>query len=214
MCQKSSKCACRRWPTGCHRARDAQRRPLVSRSRRPVRGSRCTGSRRGLTFTNFTAFRASIGQAVYEREYTKTILNSVTDPLVVLDDNLHVQTANRAFYDCFGASREQAQGIPLASFGDDDWKASALWSALKSTLLDDREFQTMEIDATSRAWGAESSCSTLAASFVTTMPWSCVISGHHSSQAGRASAARKRSPIPHALRVDGRGLLCHRSDFR
>ena len=44
-----------------------------------------------LTFTNFTAFRASLGQAIYEREYTKTILNAVIDPLVVLDDGLQVQ---------------------------------------------------------------------------------------------------------------------------
>jgi PAS domain S-box-containing protein len=99
-----------------------------------------------LTFTNFTAFRASIGRAIYEREYTKTVLNAVIDPLVVLDDNLRVQTANRAFYDRFGASREQTQGTPLTDLGDDDWKASPLWSALKATLVEDREFQTMEIE--------------------------------------------------------------------
>lgn len=43
-----------------------------------------------LTFTNVTAFRASIDQAIYEREYAKTILNTVADPLVVLDGELHV----------------------------------------------------------------------------------------------------------------------------
>ena len=37
-----------------------------------------------LTFTNVTAFRASIDQAIYEREYTKAILNTVSDPIVVL----------------------------------------------------------------------------------------------------------------------------------
>ena len=62
-----------------------------------------------LAFTNVTAFRASLGQAIYEREYTKTILNAMIDPLVVLDDGLQVQTANRAFYDWFGVSREQTQ---------------------------------------------------------------------------------------------------------
>ena len=51
-----------------------------------------------LTFTNVTAFRASIDQAIYEREYAKTILNAVADPLVVLGADLRVQTANRAFY--------------------------------------------------------------------------------------------------------------------
>ena len=88
-----------------------------------------------LTFTNFTAFRASLGQAIYEREYTKTILNTVIDPLVVLDDGLQIQTANRAFYDWFGVSREQTQGVPLSDLGDDDWRASGLWSSLKATAL-------------------------------------------------------------------------------
>jgi two-component system CheB/CheR fusion protein len=81
-----------------------------------------------LAFTNVTAFRASLGQAIYEREYTKTILNTVIDPLVVLGDGLQVQTANRAFYDWFGASREQMQGVPLSDLGDHSWKASGLWS--------------------------------------------------------------------------------------
>src|SRR4051794_31034934 len=50
-----------------------------------------------LTFTNVTAFRASIAQAIYDREYTKTILNTVAQPLVVVDSDLRVQTGNRAF---------------------------------------------------------------------------------------------------------------------
>jgi PAS domain S-box-containing protein len=99
-----------------------------------------------LTFTNFTAFRASLGQAIYEREYTKTILNAVIDPLVVLDEGLRIQTANRAFYDWFGASREQSQDVPLRNLGDDDWRASGLWSSLAATLSDNREFQTLELE--------------------------------------------------------------------
>ncbi len=99
-----------------------------------------------LTFTNITAFRASLGQAIYEREYTKTILNAVMDPLVVLDDRLQIQTANRAFYDWFGVSREQTQGVSLRALGDEDWKAYGLWSELDATLSDQREFQTLELE--------------------------------------------------------------------
>jgi PAS domain S-box-containing protein len=99
-----------------------------------------------LTFTNVTAFRASLGQAIYEREYTKTILNAVIDPLVVLDERLQVQTANRAFYDWFGASREELHGIPLRNLGDDAWKASGLWSSLKATLSENRDFHTIELE--------------------------------------------------------------------
>jgi PAS domain S-box-containing protein len=99
-----------------------------------------------LTLTNFTAVRASLGQAIYEREYTKTILNAVIDPLVVLNDVLQVQTANRAFYDWFGASREQMQNVPLINLGDYAWKASGLWSSLKAALSHDSEFETIELE--------------------------------------------------------------------
>jgi PAS domain S-box-containing protein len=101
-----------------------------------------------LAFTNVTAFRSSLGQAIYEREYTKTILNTVIDPLVVLGDGLQVQTANRAFYDWFGASREQTQGIPLSDLADHSWKSSGLWSSLNATLSHNREFHTVEFEGT------------------------------------------------------------------
>jgi PAS domain S-box-containing protein len=99
-----------------------------------------------LTFTNVTAFRASLSQAVYEREYTKTILNTVVDPLVVLDAGLRVQTGNRAFYDWFGTSREQTQGLALSEFPGVDWGVSDLWSALADTLSQAREFHTVELE--------------------------------------------------------------------
>ena len=98
-----------------------------------------------LTFTNVTALRASIAQAIYEREFTKAILNTVIEPLVVLDAHLLVQTGNRAFYSMFGVSRE-AQGVPFYDLGNDDWKTSALWDSLKAILSDNTEFQTIEIE--------------------------------------------------------------------
>lgn len=98
-----------------------------------------------LSFTNVTAFRASIEQAIYEREYTKTIVNAVMSPLVVLDEGLRVQTANRAFYEWFGVSREKAQGMHLADLGD--WSASELVAAsLKTTLAEGRAFRTVEFE--------------------------------------------------------------------
>src|ERR1700678_2356494 len=99
-----------------------------------------------LSFTNVTAFRASIDQAIYEREYTKAILNTVIGPLVVLDSGLRVQTANRAFYSMFGLSREETQGVPLHNLGNGDWKASTIWGLLNSALAENIEFQPLEVD--------------------------------------------------------------------
>lgn len=98
-----------------------------------------------LTFTNVTAFRASMEQAIYERDYTKAILN-VIGPLVVLDADLRVQTANRAFYAMFQISREETQGIPLYHLGNHDWDTPQLWALLKKTISDNSEFKTLEVE--------------------------------------------------------------------
>jgi PAS domain S-box-containing protein len=99
-----------------------------------------------LTFTNVTAFRASIDQAIYEREYTKAILNAVIDPLVVLDNKLQVQTANRAFYSLFGVSRDEVQGISIRELGSNDWESSDSWKAIERALSGRTEFQAIEIE--------------------------------------------------------------------
>jgi PAS domain S-box-containing protein len=97
-----------------------------------------------LTLTNVTAFRASLEQAIYEREYTKTILNAVIGPLVVLDADLRVQTANRAFYEMFQVSREETQGVPLYNLGKHDWITP---QQLRTLLIaDNSEFRTLEIE--------------------------------------------------------------------
>ncbi len=99
-----------------------------------------------LTFTNVTAFRASIEQAIFEREYTKAILNTVVDPVVVLDAKLQVQTANRAFYSMFGLSRDETQGISIRKLGNNEWETSQVWESVETTLSGPGEFQAVEID--------------------------------------------------------------------
>ncbi len=80
-----------------------------------------------LTFTNVTAFRASIDQVIYERECAKAILNTIADPVVVLSADQRIQSGNRAFYALF---------LELAS----------LRTKLKGMLAGSRAFQPVEVD--------------------------------------------------------------------
>ena len=99
-----------------------------------------------LTFTNVTAFRASIDQAIYEREYTKTILNTVSDPLVVLGEDLQIQTANRAFFLMFRAAREAVQGTALGQLNNRALDLPALLTQLKETIANDRSLESFEFE--------------------------------------------------------------------
>lgn len=98
-----------------------------------------------LTFTNVTGFRASIDQAMYEREYTKTILNTIADPLIVLSADLRVQTGNRAFYAMFDVSRDQTQGVALHELGNGVFGSAELHSQLDK-MLSGAAFEPLEID--------------------------------------------------------------------
>jgi PAS domain S-box-containing protein len=106
-----------------------------------------------LTLTNVSAFRASVEQAIYEREYTKAILNTVIDPLVVLDRDLRVQTANKAFHSLFQLSREHVQGGVLRDLGKGEWDVPELLGRLKgafavSSAVGSDEMEPLEVEMT------------------------------------------------------------------
>jgi PAS domain S-box-containing protein len=98
-----------------------------------------------LTFTNVTAFRASVDQAIYEREYTKTILNTTPYPIVVLTRDMRVEAGNRAFYAKFGVSRDQTQGIPLYNLANHAFELPQLRTQLEGTLAGGHVFQPFEM---------------------------------------------------------------------
>jgi PAS domain S-box-containing protein len=99
-----------------------------------------------LTFTNVTAFRASIDQAIYERECTKAIVNTVADPLVVLSADQRIQSGNRAFYTMFGVSRDETQGVPLYELGNGAFEPAPLRTHLDAMLAGSHAFQPVEVD--------------------------------------------------------------------
>jgi signal transduction histidine kinase len=80
-----------------------------------------------LTFTNVTAFRASVDQVIYERECSKAILNAVPDPLVVLSADQRIQSGNRAFYSMF-------------------YELASLRTRLKGMLAGGSAFDPVEVD--------------------------------------------------------------------
>jgi PAS domain S-box-containing protein len=105
-----------------------------------------------LTFTNVTTFRASTDQAIYEREFTKAILNTVADPLIVLNADHRIQTGNYAFYAMFGVSRDETQGLPLCELRQGVSELAPFREELKE-MLADPALQPVEVDNVSTVKG-------------------------------------------------------------
>jgi PAS domain S-box-containing protein len=83
-----------------------------------------------LTLTNVTAFRESLERAIEEREYTKAVINTIPDALVIVDADLGIQAANQAFYKLFQTSRDESQGTAFYQFGSGKWAVSDLRSLI------------------------------------------------------------------------------------
>lgn len=63
--------------------------------------------------------------------YVASIVETVRQPLVVVDDNLRVRSANRSFYRTFQLLREDSEGRLLHELGDRQWDVPELRELLK-----------------------------------------------------------------------------------
>lgn len=62
------------------------------------------------------------------------MVDTVSDPLLVLDGSLCVQTANRAFFETFGVDRYETIGQPLYELGNGQWDIPELRVLLKDVI--------------------------------------------------------------------------------
>ena len=51
----------------------------------------------------------------------QAIVDTIREPLLVLDKDLRVVTANRSFYLTFSMKRQDVQGRPVYALGDGQW---------------------------------------------------------------------------------------------
>ncbi|HEX8556527.1 MAG TPA: ATP-binding protein [Pyrinomonadaceae bacterium] len=79
------------------------------------------------------------------RDYAESIVDTVRKPLVLLDQDLRVKMANRAFYTTFGVTKEETEGAALYSLGDGQWDVPALRALLEGVLPRDSQFQDFEV---------------------------------------------------------------------
>lgn len=70
-----------------------------------------------ITFADISEMKVAEREIEAARAYSNSIVETIRHPLVVLDDELRVVSASIAFYEVFGAKREDAVGQPIGSAG-------------------------------------------------------------------------------------------------
>ena len=77
--------------------------------------------------------------------YLANIVDTVREPMLVLDGALRVRTASRAFYETFGVSKEETEGELIHNLGDGQWDIPALRVLLEEVLRRDKSFRDFEV---------------------------------------------------------------------
>jgi len=78
-------------------------------------------------------------------DYSQTIIATMHEPMIILDSNLHVKSANKSFYKKFNVTKEETEEMPFFELGNKQWDIPKLHELLKSILSKNSKFENFEV---------------------------------------------------------------------
>jgi len=79
-------------------------------------------------------------------EYAESIINTVREPLIVLDQDLRVVKVSRSFYEFFKVNREETVGQLIYDLGNKQWNIPKLRELLETILPQKTTFDNYEVE--------------------------------------------------------------------
>jgi hypothetical protein len=80
------------------------------------------------------------------RALAQTIVDTLPEPLLILDDELRVVVASRSYYVTFKVSRQDVQGRPVYALGDGQWNSPELRALLQEVLARHTVIEAYEVE--------------------------------------------------------------------
>ena len=99
-----------------------------------------------LTFTDITDIKQAQEVAQSAREYSERIVDTITQPLVIMDEKLEVVSANRSFYSAFHVTPQDTVGRHFYEIGARQWDIPSLRELLDDVLTDNTTFEKVEVN--------------------------------------------------------------------
>lgn len=99
-----------------------------------------------ITFYDISEMKAAEREIEAARAYSESIVETIRQPLVVLDGDLRIVSASRAFYETFGVKREEAVGQPIGSTGAAHFNNQGLRLFLDNIRAKDANIENVAVD--------------------------------------------------------------------
>ncbi|HEX6368928.1 MAG TPA: response regulator [Longimicrobium sp.] len=99
-----------------------------------------------LAMEDVTERRRSEAELEAIETYAQSIVDTVREPLLILDTALRVRSANRAFYDTFNVSPEETETRLIYELGNGQWDIPALRTLLEDIIPASSVFSDFELE--------------------------------------------------------------------
>jgi two-component system CheB/CheR fusion protein len=106
-----------------------------------------------IVLTDVTILKGKLDDITIARDYAEGIVDTVRSPLVVLNADLSVMSANPAFYKAFKVDREEIVGAFIYDLGNRQWNIPALRQALTAVGEQDATLTDFEVTHEFRSLG-------------------------------------------------------------
>lgn len=99
-----------------------------------------------LSLVDIDVLKRHADQAEWSRDFAVSVVDAVLVPLVVLDEELRVISANDAFYETFGGTRAETETRSLFALAGGQWNIASLRGSLKDLFARRTPFQNLEVE--------------------------------------------------------------------
>ena len=99
-----------------------------------------------ISFVDIDVLKRGLELAQAARDQAQAIVATVREPLVILDADLRVVTANRSFYAVFQVTPEETERQSIFELGNRQWDIPKLRTQLEEVLSRDSAFENFEVE--------------------------------------------------------------------
>ncbi|NPV89889.1 MAG: PAS domain-containing protein [Firmicutes bacterium] len=101
-----------------------------------------------ITYSDINIVKMSLALSEEAREYAEAIVETVREPLLILDSDLIIRSANKAFYETFLVNPKETASRSIFDLGNGQWDIPRLRLLLKDMLSQNTVFEGFEVDHT------------------------------------------------------------------
>ena len=99
-----------------------------------------------ITFINVSQIKNSQEKIQSALNYAENIINTVREPLIVLDQNLILISANKTFFETFKLKKSETEGEKIYNIGNGEWNIPTLQKLLEEILPKNNEINDFKFE--------------------------------------------------------------------